>query len=244
MSEKDTALTVISEMPLVATPEVVVGALQSAVEMGITPFSLPGRIHVPTGGAQFFSVPTITGEKPMEELVGVVVYVKRGGRAWYRVDFEDSGGGSPPDCSSSDGVTGFGNRSLDGEGAPSEAECATCPYAQFGSKASGAGQACSESWSVYMYSGDGALPYLINVPPTSLKEVQRYAGSLLSAGVNPNAVVTRVTLKKAKSKTGITYSKLNFECIDTVPKEYAEQIAEVRKHVETFATQDAWKKEA
>ncbi len=163
----------------------------------VSAFDLP-RVKVPAGGGTTFSVPTIDGEQDMKELVGIIAFVQPG-RSWWQVSMEESGGGSAPDCSSTDGLTGtkFG-------------DCTACKYNQFGSARKGSGKDCKETRSVFLLQPDGALPTVISVPPTSLKPLKSYLMRLTSAGLPFSGVVTKITLNKAKNAGGITYAEMAF----------------------------------
>ena len=55
------------------------------------------------------------------------------------------------------------------------------------------------------------FPVIINIPPTSIKPFKDYlAKRLLLRGKRPHQVVTKITLKKASSSDGITYSQCVF----------------------------------
>jgi len=166
----------------------------------VSAFDLP-RIKVPGGGATSFSVPTLDGEQDMKELTGILAFAQPG-RSWWEQSMEESGGGSAPDCSSTDGVTGskFG-------------DCSGCPHNQFGSARKGSGKDCKETRSLFLLQPDGALPTVVSVPPTSLKPLKQYLMRLCSAGLPFTGVVTRIALTKAKSATGITYSQMTFTMV-------------------------------
>ena len=63
---------------------------------------------------------------------------------------------------------------------------------------------------------------ILSLPTGSLKGFTRYLMRILPKYKNSNAVVTRFTLKKANSNTGIAYSQAQFS-VDRVltPEEYA-----------------------
>src|SRR4029450_12815372 len=77
------------------------------------------RIRMPTGGALTFEVPTPAGPESRPTITGVLVHVQQR-RAYWAQAFDETGGGTPPDCTSADGITGVGE--------PGGA-CARCPLA-------------------------------------------------------------------------------------------------------------------
>lgn len=159
------------------------------------------RIKVPAGGGTFWSVPTMENPdgEPQKSVAGVIVYTTVQ-RAYWATPFGDSGGGTPPDCFSTDTLIGIGT-----PGGP----CAHCAFAQFGSDAGGIGQACKQFRTVFLLREQGALPAVIVVPPGSLKNLKRYLLSLASNGLPYWSVVTEFALVQAKSKGGVTYSQVS-----------------------------------
>ena len=96
----------------------------------ITPFDLD-RVTVPAGGALSWEVPTLDGEESVKEIEGIVIYW-RTARAYWEQGLDESGGGSPPDCSSDDGQIGIGTIAATVQGG----QCSACPMNQFGSAGS------------------------------------------------------------------------------------------------------------
>ena len=184
------------------SPDVDVASIREAMAENmagedVSAFDLP-RVKVPAGGGTTWAVPTIDGEEDRKELLGIIAFDKPG-RSWWEVSMEESGGGSAPDCSSDDGVTGtkFG-------------DCASCPRNVFGSARKGAGKDCKETRSIFLLTQDGALPIVVSVPPTSIKPLKQYKMRLTSAGVPLTGVVTRITLTKTKNAGGIAYAEMAF----------------------------------
>ena len=93
------------------------------------------QVTIPAGGGTMWTIPdAIAGPTGAAELTGVVLYAQDR-RAFWREGLEDSGGGTPPDCSSPDAITGTGD--------PGGA-CGKCHMAEFGSAPDGRGQACKQ----------------------------------------------------------------------------------------------------
>jgi len=90
---------------------------QKIDEFGLT------RIRVPGSGGKFWNVPTLEGDEPKAEITGVIVTFQDH-RTYWEKSFAETGGGSPPDCSSKDAVTGVGSPG---------GNCYECPLSQFGS---------------------------------------------------------------------------------------------------------------
>ena len=101
------------------------------------------------------------------------------------------------------------------------AGCASLvPTMHLGSGKNGA--ACKNRRRLYLLREGEIFPMILSLPTGSLKGFTRYLMRILPKYKNSNAVVTRFTLKKANSNTGIAYSQAQFS-VDRVltPEEYA-----------------------
>jgi hypothetical protein len=209
VATKDAAI--INFPALVEDPKALVAALRENLAGGtFSAFDLD-RIKIPSGGNLTWAVPTLEGVERTENLVGIIMGIQNC-RAYWSVPFADSGGGSPPDCASEDGVTGMGK-----PGGP----CAQCPLSQFKSDARGLGQACKQIKRIYFLMPDSNLPRVVPLPPTSLKGSTEYMLRLSSQGLKFYQVVTRLTLTPDKNKTGIEYSKAVFAMVGRLTAEQA-----------------------
>jgi len=160
------------------------------------------QVKVPSGGNSTWEFTNIDGEEISgKELVGVILEAISS-RAYYSVDFATSGGGTPPDCSSADCVTGVGSPG---------GNCSRCPLGQFGSGKNG-GQACSERRRLFLFHEQNDIwPIVLNVPSTSISPLGKYMFKLSRNGKKRSAVETIFTIEKTKSATGIEYGKIKFE---------------------------------
>lgn len=154
------------------------------------------RVKVPSGGGIAWTVPTDEGEDSVKNLEGVIIYTKVA-RAYWAEAF--TGENNPPDCTSSDCVTGVGDPG---------GECAKCPYAQFGTAENGSGQACKQMRLIFLVRPEDMMPIMLAAPPTSLKPLKRYLTKLAFTRSPYWSVVTRLSLEKAKNGGGIEYSKI------------------------------------
>jgi len=182
------------------------------------------RVKIPAGGALAFELPNPDDpDDPIasKTIEGVIVYQHNANAYWEDTD----GSGSPPDCSSQDGHTGYG--------APGGA-CAACPYNQFGSGEGGLGKACKNMRNIYLLRDGDMLPLLISLPPTSLKAFQVYANNIRFAGRALSGVRTQVSLKKQEGN-GNTYSVAVFRMTGTLAPALAETgkqyAAEIRSSI-------------
>lgn len=167
---------------------------------GVSSYDLD-RVKIPAGGATAFEVPTLEGEESVKEIEGIIIFWKTA-RAYWPEKF--NGENNPPQCSSVDGEVG--------QGTPG-GYCSKCPLAQFGSAENGKGQACKQMRQLFIVRENDILPLVLTLPPTSIKPAKQYFMRLASKGIKYTHAVTRITLEKAKSGEGITYSKAAFALV-------------------------------
>lgn len=194
--------------------------------LGTIPFD---RVKIPSGGGLAFEIP---GEEEddaetAQELIGVILDHGPVNAYWAN---KFAGGNEQPDCSSFDGKQGVDR--ITGE----IKDCATCPYNQFGSD--NAGKACKNVRRVYILREDNPVPLILSLPPTSLKYMRDYIGKrVILKGFRCWQVLTKITLKKEKSKDGITYSRAAFAFVDKLTPEQAQQAQAMRDMVKaTYRT--------
>ena len=162
-------------------------------------------VGMPSGKTPAFSVPdALTGKSRVVESIEGVIIHWQDTRAYWREAYGTSEGNGPPDCMSTDGLTGIG--------APGGA-CAVCPMAEFGTArgADGkprAGQACAQRRNLFVVQEGKLLPLVLRASATSIDSVRRYFVALLEEGLPYWSVVTRFDLESVKSKGGEEYQKL------------------------------------
>ena len=191
------------------------------------------KITVPSGGGSAWEVPSLAGVETLNEIEGIIVGWKPV-RSLYLTEY--SGGSEPPDCSSDDGITGFGDPL--GKGMEERRACAECPMNQWGSDTKGNGKRCAERRLLFVLRRNDQIPIMVVCPPTSLKNCKSYFLRLTQNNVPFYGVVTGLKLEKDKSQTGITYSKITFtakgalaEDDVAVFRDYAEFFTEIIKQV-------------
>jgi hypothetical protein len=157
------------------------------------------RIKIPSGGGTVFEIPGDDSDAPetVREFSAVILY-QHPLNAYYKSEYQ--GGSNPPDCGSFDGHNGDGD--------PGGC-CDKCPLNQYGSGKNGA-KACKNRRRLYLLREGEIFPMILSLPTGSLKGFTRYLMRVLPKYKNSNAVVTRFTLKKASSNTGIAYSQAQF----------------------------------
>jgi len=193
---------------------------------------IPTKIVIAPGGINVFS--TSDGET-LKTLTGIIAISQKARAYW-----PDKGTGSPPLCSSRDGL--FGTLTPEhtadqlraaanaktphpalpridaGEDVPARFECMSCPMAQWGSahqngNASKA-QACKSLRRLVVVLDGWTQPALFTLPPTSLRNFDTYASGLQRRRSAYFAVRTEVSLEKQTSGGGEPYSVATFKTLE------------------------------
>ena len=183
------------------------------------------RVTVPAQGNTVWTVPTTDGDKHFDEITGILVEYTNP-RAYWSKPLEP-GNVVPPDCSSPDGIKGFGEPGGD---------CLGCPFNVFGT-ALGEGQngkACKEKKMLFLLQPDRTLPLVIQAPSTSLRSIRDYVVALGNIDVLPfHAVYTQLTLEKVGTGP-MAYGKIVAKNVGPVEEEYIPQIEAYQKGFATI----------
>lgn len=167
------------------------------------------HIKIPSRGGKAFEVETDDPEDPevLKEVDGVIIFTHRMNAYWahkFGETDEDGNTNKIPDCSSMDGKTGLVRET--GE----VRDCASCPYNQFGSE--GAGKACKNMRRLYILRDGKPDIYLLTVPPTSLKDINKALKALMGKTKTPyTRQIVTFKLSTAESKGKIKYSRVSLE---------------------------------
>jgi len=182
-----------------------------------------GKVKIPSGGGIAFEVPTENADAPdsVKELEGIILLHHPVNAYWPE---EYTGAKEKPFCSSFDAKEG-----TDASGEIHN--CASCPYNKYGSD--GDGKACKNMHRIYLLCSGEIVPLIVTIPPTSLKNLRDYIGFIvMKKYCRVHEVITKIALKKAESKGGITYSQAAFFFMGALPQEmrvavedYAEQFS-------------------
>lgn len=171
------------------------------------------RITVPSNGITTWMYNQAGKEVEVKELYGVIAHVQKSRGYWPQAEGGGDLMGVPPQCGSEDGVIGMGDPG---------GECAKCPLNEFGTDPKGGkGKACKETRNLFFLTPEGRLPYIVVVPPTSLKAFKKFCRDLVQAAKSIKGVIVKLTLEKAKSATGFTYGVINFEIAGDLSEEQA-----------------------
>lgn len=186
-------------------------------------------VKIPSGGGSAFEVqmggdPNDT--EPMKELVGVVCFTHRMNAYWPEAYGSGEDGSQLPECSSMDGKTGLVVAT--GE----IRNCDTCPLNQYGTDVKGGkGKACKNMRRIYMMCNGDPTPYLLTVPPTSIKDVNKQLTRILAAGVPYTGMIMRFKLEKTKNANNVAYSKVIVEKAAPLPAGAAATILQLRREI-------------
>lgn len=185
------------------------------------------KIKVPAGGSVNWEV-----QEESTKHLDVVILAAQDIRVFYNKKY--SGGNEAPDCMSLDAVTG-----VCGEDAPAEITgcCATCPKAVWGSAVDKegnptGGQACKQRKAMLVVQPQDSFPFVLNAPSSSLKNLKKYFGRLVSGHGRPFwGVVTRLGLAKVKSANNVPYSVIEPELVRVLDDDEVDAVRGLR---ETF----------
>jgi hypothetical protein len=175
---------------------------------GMSAFDLQ-RIKVAAGGSPTFTVSdALAGDTMLPKFEGVIVAQQRPRAYWKTQDPS----GSPPDCSSADGLLGEGDNGID-EG---RRRCEDCPQSKFGTAVRaggelGRGQACKQTARLFVLRMDqreSIFPSMLGVPPGSLKALHKYLAALTGQNVPYWAAVHSFEVTQEKNEDGIKYGQV------------------------------------
>ena len=227
-----------SNFAIVDDPEAKDVMLGAFDQLGLSNFQL-NRLKIPAGGMTAWEVEALEGTRVEQNLDVVLLAMKGKQKSWWSQPIEEAGGGAPPSCSSQDARTGFGINTLEPDAQPGEHSCHECAWNQFGSARNGGnGKDCSDFAFLFFFTQGSRIPSLLMVPATSLKSLQSYVLKLIDAGKRMEGCVTRMSLKKAQSQAGITYSMLDLSWQADLDEEAGESMKtvseEFRKRISDF----------
>lgn len=158
----------------------------------------PDKIKFAAGGGTILEIPGDGDEPEMAKSISCVILYNHPAYAYYTDKYQ--GGNNPPDCGSFDAEHGVGTPG---------GNCKTCPFNQYGSGEGGA-KACKNRRMLYILREGEVFPMMLNLPTGSLKEFTNYVKRLLTKGRRINQVVTKISLRKATSASGIAFSQAVF----------------------------------
>lgn len=168
-------------------------------------------VKSPSGGSTVFTIPGISGDEVEKSLTGIILDYTMPRAYW---DTPDPVEGTPPVCYSEDSFVSHDGKS-----------CCDCPYNDFGSKdGESSAKACKESVVLFLLRPNSIMPLVVRVPSSSKRAFQRYVTRLIGRMLRISSVVTKITLEKKTSRTGQPYAVYNFEAVDALEPEEAENV--------------------
>lgn len=206
------------KFPAVGDPDAMEAFEANMGEEEISLFDLD-QVKVPGSGGRTWEVPSLTGIDSTTSLDGVILAIITR-RSYWESSFDDTGGGTPPDCASDDGVYGRGAYGVGSLNNP-DGECKTCPMNQWVEDDKGRSRKpCTEQrLIVFLREGD-ILPVVVQTPPTSLKPLKRFMMKMASSKVPYHRGLVKITLTKIDGAQ--PYSVLTFALDSAFPAEGAE----------------------
>lgn len=190
------------------------------------------QIKIPSGGGLAYEV---QGDDDgdveyMKNIEAVIVFTHRTNGFWTEAYGSGDDQNKAPACASMDGKTAIWTDT--GE----VRSCEHCPMNQFGSAADqkgnqARGKACKNMRRLYlMMSGDPNL-YLLTVPPTSIKDVNKQLAKIIAGGTPYTGLIVSLTLEKTKNATGVDYSKVVIKKSGVLSAAVAAQAIALRRRI-------------
>lgn len=221
MTKKDAVSTITDSEYKIMAPEsskVMSVIKDNSAGAPISRFDLD-KLTIPQSGATSWQVAEPTGVVSMPEVEAIIVKAHNTRAFWL----DSKSMGSPPDCSSNDGVNGYGEPG---------GFCLDCPNSQWKSDENELGQACKIMRTMYLLRPDSYLPTVLNVPPTSYRNIHKFFTSLSSRGKHYSEYVVGLKLESTQSQGGFKYSRI----IPTVKRELTDdEKAVIENYIKTFA---------
>ncbi len=148
-------------------------------------------------------------DSPASSIDVVIIKANKNTSKIYYVDKFVEGSDAKPDCYSTDGIA----PAMDSQ-KPQAKACATCAHNQWGARISDAGKkgkACQDNARIAV-STPGQLnePYLMRVPPASLRPMAEYGAMLAKRGVRYNAVVTKISFDPEQATPKLVFKPVGF----------------------------------
>lgn len=190
------------------------------------------RVPIPSGGVTTWIVPSITGDKALKSIEGILAYQTTRGLLWAKDTPEE---GSLPVLVSHDLKTAqlvapdkvdakFLDRIAVAKLEDGRFDWAKLPQSEWGSGKNGAGKAVKEQRVLYILTEEEPLPWVVVIQPGSLKDWQKFIVSLTRAGIPFYRAVVSLMLEKAVAANGEPYAVVVPKLVGTLTKEQGDQI--------------------
>lgn len=144
-------------------------------------------------------------DSPATSIEVVIIKANKGlSKVYYAKGYQEGSEATKPDCFSNDG-----SKPDPSVEEPQSRSCATCPHNQWGSKIGdhgGKGKSCQDSKRLAIAQPDMINdPYLIRIPPASIKPLSEYAVALGKRGAEYNQVLTKIAFDMEAPNPKLTF---------------------------------------
>lgn len=183
------------------------------------------RVKLPVGCGANFVLPVRSDGEPNEigEIKGVILY-SHPVNIYYNKPFD--GEENAPDCSSADGIRGYGYPGTD---------CRSCPYNRFGS-GHGRSKLCKNRRMLYILQEGKLFPVMLSLPTASLRLFSDYVMEQLRNGKLVSEIVTVIQLHKAINRDGNTYPEVAFQYVRDLKTEEKDIISDAIEVAQKYAS--------
>lgn len=155
------------------------------------------RITVPPGAGTMWNVPGLDGMEAAKSLRGIIIGII-GRRSYWLLSLDEQSEPSPPDCASDDAKTGRGLYGVGSDLHPT-GDCASCPMNQFQEVKGRTTKPCGEQRLVLFLREGTLLPVVIQLSPTSMKEMKKHQLRMAGQGVPYYTAITELELRKVEA---------------------------------------------
>jgi hypothetical protein len=187
------------------------GDLISTVSTGFPVVSIKGKIFaIVRGGDRTTMMNPKDPDSPATSIDVVLLKGNKGvSKVYYAKGYQEGGEDQKPDCYSNEGV-----KPEDNSKNPQSKQCSTCPHNQWGSKIGdngGKGKACQDSKRLAIAAA-GLIndPYLLRVPPASIKALSEYAAALQKRNLHYSQVVTKIAFEAEAATPKLTFKAMGY----------------------------------
>jgi hypothetical protein len=187
------------------------GDLISTVSTGFPVVSIKGKIFaIVRGGERTTMMNPKDPDSPATAIEVVLLKGNKGvSKVYYAKGYQEGTEDQKPDCYSNEGV-----KPEDNSKNPQSKQCSTCAHNQWGSKIGdngGKGKACQDSKRLAI-AGAGLIndPYLLRVPPASIKALSEYAAALQKRNLHYSQVVTKIAFEAEAATPKLTFKAMGY----------------------------------
>lgn len=187
------------------------GDLISTVSTGFPVVSIKGKIFaIVRGGDRTTMMNPKDPDSPATSIDVILLKGNKGvSKVYYAKGYQEGSEDQKPDCYSNEGV-----KPEDNSKNPQSKQCSTCAHNQWGSKIGdngGKGKACQDSKRLAIAAA-GLIndPYLLRVPPASIKALSEYAAALQKRNLHYTQVVTKIAFEAEAATPKLTFRAMGY----------------------------------